>query len=115
LWNCKFRKFETKVAEQALIILGSEFHFSYVSFASKMFDDIYYFPSHFDQFKIQNFGLLKCVVKFYFSGTHFNIHSGQPKYSNCQCGYPLQQTQSNSIDSLWRYSQFISDFALFWQ
>ena len=27
-------------------------------------------------------------------------------------GYPLKETRSNSIDSLGRYSQFISDFAL---
>jgi hypothetical protein len=51
----------------------------YISFfASKMSDNIYYFLSHFDQLKIKNFGLLKCVVKFYISGTHFNIRSGQP-------------------------------------
>jgi hypothetical protein len=34
-------------------------------FASKMFDDIDYFLSHFDQFEIQNFGLLKGAVNFY--------------------------------------------------
>jgi hypothetical protein len=62
----------------SLPFLGSEFHFSI--FASKMFDDIHYFLSHFDQIYILNFGLLKCVLKSYkycISGTHFNILTSQ--------------------------------------
>jgi hypothetical protein len=59
---------------------ASKFHFSYVIFfAGEMFDNIYYFLSHFNQIFILNFGLLKWVTECYISGTRFNIHSGQPK------------------------------------
>jgi hypothetical protein len=44
-------------------------------FAVKMFDNIYYFLSHFNQIFILNFGLLKWVAKFYISQYTF-----QPKY-----------------------------------
>jgi hypothetical protein len=44
---------------------AQNFIFHLLFLASKMFDDIYYFLSHFNQVKFQNFGLLKCGISYF--------------------------------------------------
>jgi hypothetical protein len=69
-----------------------------------MFDNIYYFLSHFNQNFILNFKLLKWVAKSYISETHFNIHSGQSKYWNHQCLMPMYHSPKWHVKGGWYHS-----------